>query len=272
MNTTSRYARRRAALVLPALIVASAAAAGCDLAMSHYTQEETAEWRKTYELKPGGTLEITNINGKIEVEPSTGNAVEVVAEKSARAGSVEAAREALRRIEIQETASPDRVRIETKVQRPAGGMFNHANQEVRYTVKVPPSLDVRFTTVNGSIELTGLTGHINAETTNGAIKAREVSGAIEATTTNGGIDVDLTQVAESGVKLGCTNGGIELRLPQDARATISARVTNGGINTSGVQIETVGESTRRRLDGRMNGGGPRIDIEGTNGGIRIASR
>jgi hypothetical protein len=263
---------RKAALVLPVLIVASAATAGCDIAMSHYAQKETAEWRKIYDLKPGGSLEINNINGKIDVEPSTGNAVEIVAEKSARAGSSDAAKEALGRIEIQETASADKVHIETKIQRGAGGMFGGGNLEVHYTVKVPPSLDVRFSTVNGGIELSGLKGRINAETTNGGIKAHDVAGSLDASTTNGGIEVDLSQVAESGVKLGCTNGGIELRLPQDARATISARITNGGINTDGVKIETVGESTRRRLDGRMNGGGPKIDIEGTNGGIRIASR
>ena len=271
MNTMSRRTRK-AVLVLPVLIVASAAATGCDIAMSDYRQKETATWRKSYDLRPGGRLEISNINGRIDVEASAGSAVEIVAEKSVRAASVEAAKEALGRIEIQESASPDSVRIETKVPRQAGGLFNHTSQEVHYTVKVPASLDARFSTVNGGIELTGLKGRINAETTNGGIKAHDVSGSLDASTTNGGIEVELNQVAESGVKLGCTNGGVELRLPQDARATISARVVNGGINTEGVTIETVGESTRRRLDGRMNGGGPKIDIEGTNGGIRIASR
>jgi hypothetical protein len=95
---------RKAVLVVPLLVVASAAASGCDIAMADYKQRETAEWRKTYELQPGGRLEISNINGRITVEPSTGNAVEIVAQKSARAASVEAAREALGRIEIQETA------------------------------------------------------------------------------------------------------------------------------------------------------------------------
>jgi hypothetical protein len=271
MRTMPRRVRK-AVFVLPVLVVASAAATGCDIAMSHYTQKETAEWRKTYDLRPGGRLEISNINGKIDVEPSTGDTVEIVAEKTARAGSIEAAKEALAHIEIQETASPTDVRIETKVQREAGGLFSRASQEVHYVVKVPALLEVRFSTVNGGIELTGLKGRITAEATNGGIKAHEVSGSIDASTTNGGVEVELAQVAESGVKLGCTNGGIELTLPSDARATISARITNGGINTDGVKIETVGESTRRRLDGRMNGGGPRIDIEGTNGGIRISSR
>lgn len=271
MHLMSRRARQ-AVLVLPLLVVATAATTACDIAMADLRQKETAEWRKTYELKPGGRLEISNVNGRIDVEPAAGESVEVVAEKSVRAASVEAAKDALNRIEIQESVSPDNVKIETKVQRSTGSFFGGMNQEVHYKVKVPPALEVRVTTVNGGIELSGLKGRVTAEATNGGVRARDVSGPIDASTTNGGVEVELTRVTESGAKLGCTNGGIKLTLPSDAKATISARITNGGINTSGVNIETTGENSRRRLDGRMNGGGPRIDIEGTNGGIRIASR
>jgi putative adhesin len=271
MRTMPRRAPT-AVFVLPFLAVASAVSTGCDLAMAHYKEKQTAEWRKTYELQPGGRLEISNISGKIDVEPSTGNSVEILAEKTARAASSEAAKEALGRIEIQESASATNVRIETKVQRNAGGLFARAEQRVHYTVKVPALLEVRLSTVNGGIELRGLKGRVTAEATNGGVKAHDVSGPIDASTTNGGVEVELAQVAEGGVKLGCTNGGIELRLPADARATISARVTNGGIDTGGLKIETVGESTRRRLDGRLNGGGPTINIEGTNGGIRISPK
>lgn len=266
MRTLPRRART-AALVLPMLFVASA---GCDIAMADFKQKETAEWRKTYELQPGGHVEISNVNGKIDVQPGTGNTVEVVALKSARAASSEAAKEALTRIEIQENVSPGDIRIQTRLQR-SGSIFSSGNMQVEYTVRVPAGADVRFSTVNGGVEISGLTGRINAETTNGGIKARDISGPIEASTTNGGVEIDLAQLSEPGVKLGCTNGGIRLRLPSDAKATISARITNGGIDTSGLQIDTT-ESSRRRLDGRLNGGGTRVDIEGTNGGIRISNR
>jgi hypothetical protein len=256
---------RTAVVVLPLLVAAS----GCDLAMADYKQKETAEWRRTYELQPGGRLEISNVNGKIDVQPSAGSSVEVVALKSAKGGSTEAAKQALERIEILENASAANVRIETKIQR-SSGLFG-GGQEVHYTVKVPASADARFTTVNGGIELTGLKGRVNAETTNGGIKGHDISGPLDASTTNGGVEIELAEVAESGVKLGCTNGGIDLRLPASAKATISARITNGGIATDGLQIEKT-DSTRRRLDGRLNGGGPRIELEGTNGGIHISGR
>jgi DUF4097 and DUF4098 domain-containing protein YvlB len=259
---------RTAVLALPLLVAAS----GCDLAMADYKQKETAEWRRTYQLQPGGRLEISNINGKIDVEPASGNTVEVVAEKTARAASAVAAKQALERIEILETATASSVRIETKVERNVGGFFGGRSQDVHYRVKVPATTEAKFSTVNGGIELTGLKGRVNAETTNGGIKGHGLSGPIDAITTNGGVEIDLASLPESGVKLGCTNGGIELRLPSDSKATITARITNGGIETRGLEIETTGESTRRRLDGRMNGGGARIDLEGTNGGIRISGR
>lgn len=270
MNRLTTRARLAAAVLT--LLIASAISSGCDLAMADYKQKESAEWRKTYNLEPGGRVEVINVNGKIDVEPSAGNVVEVLAEKSARAGSSEAARQALERIEIVESISPTGIRIETKVQKGTEALISRSNHQVNYRLKVPADAEVTFRTVNGGIELSGLNGRINAETTNGAIKARDVSGSIDASTTNGGVEVDLARLAESGVKLGCTNGGIELRLPSESKATFSARVTNGGIDTGGLQIETTGETSRRRLDGRLNGGGARVEIEGTNGGIRISGR
>ena len=130
---------------------------------------------------------------------------------------------------------------------------------------------MKFATVNGGVELRNISGEITAETTNGGITAREIAGSIDASTTNGGVDVDLMQLGDRGARLECTNGGIRLRLPSDAKASISASVSNGGIDTGGLTLDTT-ESSRRRLEARMNGGGAPIRIEGTNGGIRISGR
>jgi hypothetical protein len=248
-----------------------AATSACDIAMADLKQKETAEWKKTYELAPGGRLSIANVNGKIDIEPAAGSGVEIIAQKSARAGSSDAARQALGRIEIRENVSPSDIRIETKLSG-GGGLFGGGSLEVQYSVRVPAGAEVKVSTVNGGIELRGLGGRVTAEATNGGIKANGMSGEIRASTTNGGVEVDLAHVPESGVKLDCTNGGIQLQLPSDAKASISARIVNGGIDTGNLQMEATGESSRRRLDARLNGGGPRIDLEGVNGGIRIRGR
>lgn len=271
MRTLARR-YRPAALVLPLALVATSA---CDIVTADFRSQETAEWRKTYQLQAGGRVEISNVNGKIDVMPSGGNAIEVVAVKLAKGATPEAAKDSLARIEILESATPSAVRIETKISRRAGGgLFQTGATEVRYTVKVPAAVEARFATVNGGIEITGLSGRVNAEATNGGIRVRNQAGSIEASTTNGGVDVDLAQVVEPGVKLECTNGGIKLRLPPDAKGTVFASITNGGIGMSeiaGMSVDTT-ESTRRRLEARLNGGGPSIRLEGTNGGIQIGPR
>jgi hypothetical protein len=256
-----------AAILLPLVL---AGAAGCDIVSADLRHTETAEWRKTFELQPGGRVEVANVNGRIDVEPSSSNVVEVVAHKMAKGATPEAAREALNRIEIREDASPSSIRIETRHQR-GGGFFNRGGGEVNYTLRVPATAAVRFATVNGRVQLTGLKGPIEAETTNGGIVGRDIAGEIRASSTNGGVDIELQLVPEGGAKLDTVNGGIKLRLPEDAKTTISAEVTNGGISTSGLPLVTT-ESSRRRVEGQLNGGGPRIRVTGVNGGIRIAPR
>lgn len=258
---------RRLALVVPALLAVSA----CDIAMADHREQATADWRKTYELQAGGRVEIGNVNGKITVLPAQGNTVEIVARKTGRGATVEAAKENLERIEIRESVAGGAIKVETHHPR-TGHMFNNGGGSVEYAVRVPAGAELKVSTVNGGVEVTGLSGRVVAETTNGGIKGRDISGPIDASTTNGGVDVDLTRVADNGVKLECTNGGIRLRLPADARASISARITNGGIETDGLSLRTAGEPTRRKLDGDLNGGGPRVSLDGTNGGIRITAR
>lgn len=260
---------RLALAMLPLLLVA---ASGCDLAMAGHAQSASTDWRKKWDLPPDGRVEILNVNGKIDVQPSAGGSLEVVAHKSASAASVEAAREALGRIEIAEEASTGGIRLETKMPKDTGGLFTRVNQQVNYVVTLPAGAEVVMRTVNGGITLEGLSGRIEARTTNGGIKASHISGPINAATTNGGVEVDLEHLDEAGVTLSCTNGGIRLRLPTDAKATLSARVTNGGVSMDGLTLDKSGDNNRRRLEGRINGGGAPVRIEGTNGGISISAR
>ena len=212
-----------------------------------------------------------NVNGRIHVTGGAGNAVEVTAEKIGKGSTQEAARDALRRLEIREDATPDRVRLETRV--PTGaGMFNRGGAEVRYTIRVPAGAHLKLETVNGGIEVRDVQGRTEASTTNGGIVARGLAGPVDASTTNGGIELEVDAVSADGIRMECTNGGLRLRLPRDARADVSARVTNGGISLTDLPLEIVGEQSRRRLEGRLNGGGPRVEIEGTNGGIRITGK
>lgn len=250
------------------LLLLAFVSTGCDIVTADHRHQETAEWRKAYELAPGGRVEVRNTNGQIQVEPASGNTVEVVAVKSARGQSPEDAKRALERLEIVENSSGGVIRIETRY--PRSGWFGPSGQ-VRYTIRLPKGANASFITTNGGVELRGVSGTLEAQTTNGGIVAREVGGSFSATTTNGGVDVDMIHLGEAGARFECTNGGVRLRLPADAKATISASVTNGGIDTGNLPLETT-ESSRRRLEARLNGGGAPVRMSCTNGGLSIHGR
>lgn len=267
MKALVRYAL--AWTLLPVL----AGFAGCDLMTAGMNSQATTEWHKTYQLAPDGRIEIGNTNGKIEVEPSNGTTVDVVAVKKAHGADDAAAKAALDRITIAEDVSPSHIKIETKLPSNSGGFhFLSGGMSVEYHVKVPAGAEVHATTTNGGIDITGVRGAVVAETTNGEIDGHDIGGEIRAETTNGGVDVEVTRVAEGGISLSCTNGGVGLKLPRDAKATISAHVTNGGIDSNGLSIEASGENTRRDLEGRLNGGGPKVQLETTNGGVSISGK
>lgn len=261
-------ARERPALAALAGLV-WLAATGCELAVRSFSAEAREAWTRTYTLEPGGRFELQNVNGAIAIGASGDSRVHVRAERIARSGTDEAARELLGRLEIVETVEPALVRLETRA--PRRGLLEGGATEVRYTVEVPGTVEVRVRNTNGRITLTDLAGRVVAETTNGGVSGRSLRGPVEASTTNGGIEVDLAAVAADGVTLETTNGGIRVALPSDARADLSASVTNGGIETGALPVEKL-EASRRRLEGRLNGGGPAIRLETTNGGIRLSAR
>jgi hypothetical protein len=244
--------------------------AGCDMSLGNLTGRATDEWTRTYPLAAGGELRIGNTNGRIEIEGVDGSTVEIRAERIARAATDAGARELLPRIGIREDVKPDRVSIETERM---NGIMIGVSYEVRYHVRAPKNAAINVSNTNGVIQLTGLSGKVEAHTTNGGVRGKALTGAVDARTTNGGVTMDLASVGRERIRLSTTNGGVALYLPETAKADVSASWTNGGMSLSEADLKMeVSERSRRRFEGRMNGGGTPIELHTTNGGIRIRSR
>jgi hypothetical protein len=88
---------------------------------------------------------------------------------------------------------------------------------------------------------------------------------------NGGIQADLASVTADS-RLTTVNGGIRLDLPAGAGAELDAAVVNGGVSVDEALRLVDGQTSRQRVSGRLGSGGPRIVLQTTNGGVRVASR
>ncbi|MCX6537339.1 MAG: DUF4097 family beta strand repeat-containing protein [Acidobacteria bacterium] len=259
--------------IVPAafLIATAASLAACDVVINSMEGgigggrfRVVKDYAKTFTLGgAAGTVEIVNTSGKINVEAVDGNIVDVKAHITARGASMEAALELLKQVEMQADASQTRVRVQAKYP----GSRNAV--EVVYTLRVPRNVKVNLQNVNGTIDVTGVRGGLQAETTNGGVKGRDLANTVNASTTNGGLDIQMTSVGPDGVTLETTNGGIELKLPAETKATLKARSVNGGISVTDLPFEKDSDSNRRKVDGKINGGGPVLSLETVNGGVRV---
>jgi hypothetical protein len=255
------------------------------------TLEERFE--HTYPLPPGGVFALDNVNGDVAVAPWDRPEVRVNAVKHVKAGSEARAKELLAALEIRVTPGPAEVKVETRYPRNAGGggFFDFlsgggSEVSVTYRIDVPRRVRLRVATVNGSLAARGTDGAAHLRTVNGALRATDVhgpldlastngaidvagaAGGVRASTTNGEIEVALASVgAAEATTIASTNGAITVHLPRDVRASLNARSVNGEIE-SPLPLTGHGRAARH-LVGDLNGGGARIEISTTNGGIRI---
>ena len=269
-------------------ILAAFSAAACDVKVGRDGVsvnvphgEASDRWMRTYTLPPGARFEITNRNGRIEVEPANGPQVEVRAFRTARASTGDEARHMLETLRISETVSPAGVRIETDGDSRDRGFWSGLTHRmtVEYSIRVPAGLNLSFETRNGGIHLANVAGTIQAQARNGGIQGERLSGSLKAIVRNGGIRVDMAEITGD-IDLSLRNGGIRLQIPRDARASLNAQTHNGGISIDdALPLQTTERSReharfipdRRRLAGALNGGGRRITAVARNGGIQIRS-
>ncbi|MGO4882059.1 MAG: DUF4097 family beta strand repeat-containing protein [Bryobacteraceae bacterium] len=150
------------------------------------------------------------------------------------------------------------------------------------------SLDVE--TSNGNIEVQNLDGGASLHTTNGRVRAEEVRGSLEADTSNGGINVQLVKPAagrpvkletsngaieltmqavdQNDIRATTSNGGITLHLPSGLGANLTAHASNSSIETE-FEVATQGTLDKHHLAGKIGAGGPEIDLNTSNGSIRL---
>lgn len=252
------------------VVLAGLSLAACDVVVSsmHMSGKASEMWSRSYPIAPNGVVEVTNTNGGIEVVATNGQQVEVQAERIAHAATDEDAKVFLKDIQIKEDVSGSAVRLQTVLPKGTGGI--RRGGEVRYTLKVPGTVSVQLHNTNGQVRVDGVKGAVTADTTNGGVHGQNLGGSVDASTTNGGVELEVLSVGEKGVKADTTNGGITLWVPEDVKAQFKATTRNGGISLSGVTVD--GESTRTRVEGTINGGGPTISLGTTNGGIRVKAR
>ena len=256
-RSASRSLSQAAALGFVAMI-----AAGCSASPQ---AEATDQWTKTYPVVAGGTLEIKNTNGSVDVTQSSGASIEIVADRVAHGPNEEAAKGTLKDLVIHDMSSAASVIIES-TSHPSNMLSSVP--EVNFHVKLPRGTNLKLSGTNQKISVADIDGTIEALNTNGEIHLAGLTNFAMATSTNGAVDLTFTKITDAGAGCSTTNGAVSLTLPKDAHANLKIHTSNGAIHTDNLNMATT-ESSAHTLEGTLGGGGSIIQVATTNGEVKL---
>jgi len=120
----------------------------------------------------------------------------------------------------------------------------------------------------GSLEANRVGGTVFARTSGGGITIREVRGAIDAETSGGSIRATISAQPKADSRLSTSGGGITVALAPNIGVDLDAHTSGGGVN-SDIPITVLGKITDDSLSGKLNGGGPRLVLRSSGGGIHV---
>jgi hypothetical protein len=236
------------------------------------------------------SLEIDNVWGSIEVIADTTDKVELTVARTNEAESKEKLERAKKEVTLDITQEEGAVKLYVN------GPFRcqcddcrHSRDDDGYRVKmdfkvhVPRDIDIKVKTVNeGRVVVKNTSGNFLVRNVNGDIEMENVAGSGTARTVNGPVVVSFRQNPRENSEFKTVNGSIELRFAHDLSADFRFKTFNGGIYSDfpvttlplhPIQSEHKGGKVVYRADrftgGRVNAGGPEIQIENLNGDIRI---
>jgi len=235
-----------------------------DRLVSHDASDQVREEiRQSYQLAPGASVELMNINGAIRIETSDTNTAEVYIERLASSN------EALGRRKVIIEADSNNLRI--RGEKGDVGFLERlfgSNPSEKLTLKLPREIALHTKGVNGALIVAELDGPVEVRGVNGRVQIAAANGA-EFKGINGNITIGLKRLNSDGVTLGGINGNIELQLTPGINAAFDAHGINGNV-VSDLSEVSIDRSKRGTYSGQIGSGGSSvITAKGINGNIRL---
>jgi len=190
----------------------------------------------------GGSIDVGDLDGEVRADTAGGSIsigrVEGPVRADTAGGSIEVG------------ASRKEVKADT-----AGGSIRLGDMEGR----------VWADTAGGSIRIDRSAGPVRASTAGGSITVRAASESVDASTSGGGVTVTFVGQPGEDSNLSTSGGTVTAVLADHLKFDIRARAGSRVKSEFDLQDAKVEED---RLDGRLNGGGPRLRLS-SSGKVRI---
>lgn len=250
----------------------------CALAASGASAQD---FQKSYNLGEGGTVEIANVSGDINLMGYEGSAVVVSAYKEGRDREM---------VEVVDESTQGRVSLRAEYPHDC----RNCQASLRFEVRVPRSANITFdkistasgnvkaegfsgrlhlSTASGDVTVRGVGGDIRANSASGTVRVADATGTVNANTASGNVEVELTRVDGAGdMRFSSASGDVNVRMPSNIDARVSLSTASGDIETNfpiEVRHDRYGSGTR--AEGQLGSGARTLKISTASGNVSLKS-
>jgi hypothetical protein len=221
---------------------------------------------RTVALEPGGTIQLDNILGDIEIRGWDKSEVEITAEEDWNVpfrGRIWVPGRRIGTPDI-EVVIADRV---MKIQ-PRLPDQEREIRSVHFSLMVPRSVNLdAIRTREGDVTIGDLYGKVRVEVERGRVHVENFSGSMDLVVGRGSVEAEVLDVRPDDVlKIVARDGDISLLLPDDAAARVDA--TAGGAVTS--EFDLGRELPARKVEARVGAGeGASFTLSAPQGNVRL---
>ena len=251
------------------VLIATPLAAQRDPCRDHWGDDERAKVCDVRQLGARGLRALTidpGTNGGAEVEAWDRDSIDVEVRVFSHAGSDSEARAINRQVKV--------TFVNGVLGAEGPSTARREGWAVMFVVRVPRRIDLNIETLNGPIEVAGVTGTMQLETTNGPISLDGVNGDVRARLQNGPLSISLSGTTWDGAGLEAQtiNGPLTIRVPRDYNARLETGTRNGPFHTD-IPITVQGNIGRigQRISTTLGRGGKPLRAVTTNGPLTIAT-
>lgn len=237
-------------------------------------------WEKA--VAAGSQVSLHNLNGNVDVSPSTTGKVEIVGVRRGNSRYFEDVT-----LEVVETSRGIMV----------CSMFRNADMEcdengfrvhndrrrgwrdrdrdwddlsIDIVVKVPKEMVVAANSVSGNVTVVGAEGRVRAGSVSGDVRLQGLRATgVRATSVSGDIDVRVDALTGDGdLHFSSVSGNVTAELPRAFEADVTMRSVSGNIE-SDFPLTLNGRVNRHSLEARIGKGGRMLEVHTVSGNVRL---
>ena len=224
---------------------------------------EREELRQTYQLSPGARVELSNINGSVDIDTSEGNTAELRITSYSREANP-------RKLNVAQTPSSLAVRGEARRRPSDGGSLNFDDTSYRVALKLPRRVELTVNGASGSVRVGELDGAVRLTNVSGSVGVAQAAGSAEVSQVSGSVTLKMAKLGAGGVRVGNVSGKVSLGFMDDVNADLQTTGIKGKVYVELANVSVQGEMNRADFRARIGTGGVPIHISDVTGSVRLA--